>query len=248
MVRHKRPHGVRLRSLFLWHRWLGLSAATFIVALAVTGLLINYSDDLRLDQRHVQSEWLLDWYGIKGPAVLVAYPAADHWISQVGQRLYFDARELEATAPLHGAVATPDGIAVAAGDQIVLLNTDGSVIDRLGTLEGVPADVNAVGIRDQALLVRTPTGAFQGNTRTLAWQSTDGADTVWARPAPLPVPLRMALVQRYRGAGISWERVVLDLHSGRLFGAVGVAVINVAGVLMVLLAFTGLWHFFRRRR
>jgi len=248
MVRHKRPHGVRLRSLFLWHRWLGLSAAIFIVALAVTGLLINFSDDLRLDRRHVQSDWLLDWYGIRPPAMLVAYPVAGHWISQVGQRLYFDERELEATAPLHGAVATPDGITVAAGNQIVLLSADGTVIDRLGSLEGVPADITTVGVRDQALLVRTPTGAFQGNTRTLAWQSTDSANAVWARPAPLPAPLRTALVQRYRGAGISWERVVLDLHSGRLFGAFGVAVINVAGVLMVLLAFTGLWHFFRRRR
>lgn len=249
MVRHRRPHGLRLRSLFLWHRWLGVSAALFVVALAITGALIEYSNDLHLDRRHVQSTWVLDWYGIAPPATVVGYPAAGHWIAQVGERLYFDARELEGGTPLRGAVGTPDGIAVAGGDEIIMVTTaDGNVIDRLGGLEGVPPNVTALGVRDHALLLRTAAGVFEGDTRTLAWHPTDDVRVAWARAAPLPATLRAALVQRYRGTGVSWERVLLDLHSGRLFGGIGVAVVNIAAVLMVLLALTGLWHFFRRRR
>lgn len=249
MVRHKRHHGLRLRSLFLWHRYFGLSAALFVLTLAVSGILINYSDELRLNKRPVQADWLLDWYGIPAPIIGGGYATGPHWITRVGERVYFDNREIDGAAPpLYGALQLADTLVVAAGNQLLLLTPRGDVIDRLSGLEGLPDNMRAVGTAGGHVVVRTPQCDYRGDDRFLVWRPIDGNGVDWAQTTPLPAPLHDALVKQYRGADVSWERFLLDLHSGRLFGKIGVAVMNIAAVLMVLLAVSGAWHFFKRKR
>lgn len=249
MVRHKKHHGVRLRSLFLWHRYFGLTAALFVMTLAVSGVLINYSDELQLNKRPVQADWLLDWYGIAAPAIADGYAAGPHWVTQAGERIYFDTQEIDGAAPpLFGALQLAGTLVVAAGNQLLLLTPQGKVIDRVGGLEGLPENIRAVGAAGGHVIVQTAQGDFQGDDQLLAWRSIDANGVDWAQAAPLPTPLRNTLVKEYRGADVSWERLLLDLHSGRLFGRIGVAVMNIAAVLMVLLAISGVWHFFKRKR
>lgn len=249
MARHKKHHGVRLRSLFLWHRYFGLASALFVMTLAVSGILINYSDDLRLNKRPVRADWLLDWYGIAAPAIAGGYATSAHWITQVGERIYFDGQEInEAVPPLYGALQVADTLVIAAGNQLLLLTPQGEMIDRLSGLAGLPDSVRAVDTDRGHVVVRTPRGNYQGDDQFLTWRPIDAKGVEWARTAPLPPSLRDTLVKRYRGAGVSWERLLLDLHSGRLFGRAGVAVMNIAALLMVLLAISGAWHFFKRKR
>jgi len=251
MVRHKKYYGLRLRSLFLWHRYLGLAAAAFVATLAVSGALINYSDDLQLSKRHVQTEWLLNWYGIATPSVTASYPAGTHWITQVGERIYFDAREIEdATGPLHGATQLADKVVVAAGDQLLLLTPQGEAIDRLDSAEGIPDAVQAVGVAQGNIVLHTSHGDYQGDDQLLVWRTNpnDTSRVQWTAATSLPDALRRTLVQQYRGAGVTWERLLLDMHSGRLFGATGRTTMSVAAVFMLLLAISGVWHFFQRRR
>lgn len=249
MVRHKRHYGLRLRSVFLWHRYFGLTAALFVVTLAVSGILINYSDDLQLSKRHIEADWLLDWYGIATPTIDASYPVGTHWITQVGERIYFDSREIDnLPVPLHGAIQVTDKVAVAAGDQILLLTPQGEMIDRLSGTTGVPDGAQAVGTLGTKLMLHTTHGDYQTDEQFLAWQPNTAPGIRWADSAPLPETLRNVLIKQYRGMGVSWERLLLDLHSGRLFGKIGVLIMNIAAVLMLLLAITGVWHFFQRKR
>ena len=55
----------RRNTLTIWHRRLGLTAALFVLLLATTGLALNHTDGLRLDERYVGAGWLLRWYGIE---------------------------------------------------------------------------------------------------------------------------------------------------------------------------------------
>jgi hypothetical protein len=249
MVRHKRRHGLRLHSVFLWHRYFGLTAALFVVTLAVSGILINYSDALQLSKKHIQADWLLDWYGIATPTIDASYPVGTHWVAQVGERIYFDSQEIDDVAvPLHGAIQITDKVAIATGDQLLLLTPQGEMIDRMGGAEGIPDGVQAVGTLGTKLMLHTTHGDYQTDEQFLVWKPSAAVRTRWADSAPLPETLRNALIRQYRGMGVSWERLLLDLHSGRLFGKIGVWVMNIAAVLMLLLAITGVWHFFQRKR
>ncbi|MBK8959481.1 MAG: PepSY domain-containing protein [Proteobacteria bacterium] len=60
--------------------------------------------------------------------------------------------------------------------------------------------------------------------------------------------LAATLAEVYRGSGVSYERVLLDVHSGRLFGRVGVWVVDAAAVCLLALALTGTWMFFKFKR
>ena len=46
------------------HRSLGAGAAVFVIFMVLSGLAINHSNGLGLDQRHVSQSLLLDWYGL----------------------------------------------------------------------------------------------------------------------------------------------------------------------------------------
>jgi hypothetical protein len=56
-------------------------------------------------------------------------------------------------------------------------------------------------------------------------------------PGQLPPSLRAVLPGR--DAWLSWERVLLDLHSGRLGGRLGVWLMDFAGLMLCLLGLSG---------
>ena len=67
-------------------------------------------------------------------------------------------------------------------------------------------------------------------------------------PAPLPSVIRDALPDQAQW--LSWERLLLDVHSGRLAGRIGVLLVDAIGVLLCALALSGIamWWLHRRRR
>jgi len=55
-----------------------------------------------------------------------------------------------------------------------------------------------------------------------------------------------ALQVAWRGQGLTVERVLLDLHSGRILAAAGVWLMDVVAVCMIVLALSGLILSLRR--
>lgn len=238
----------RLRSVFLWHRYMGLGAALFVLILAVSGALLNHTEALDLDDRAVQNAVLLDWYGLALPPV-VSYRAGSSWVSQAGTGLYLNDTALPDAKPLIGAVALDGQLVVAGSDRLLLLTTDGALIERLTSLEGLPAPVRAVGADAAgALLLRTADGVYRPDETYSEWRQTAAEAVRWSTPEPAPPDLRDRIVGLQRGAQLSWEKVILDLHTGRILGTAGVYLMDGAAVLLTGLAFTGLWHWIRRQR
>ena len=248
MTHHKKRR-IKLRSLYLWHRYAGVTAALFVILLAGTGLLLNHTDDLRLDQRHVQNDWLLDHYGIRAPAEVPAFLAGGHWASQWGERLFLDGRDLGTTnRRLLGGVSYGGMIVLALEGEIRLLTPEGETVERLGGADGVPAGLSAIGITDEGKLAVTAAhGIYTTDEDLLIWQDDPDAITVWSHPSPLPADRYRRLLRLYRGKGLSLERVVLDVHSGRIAGAAGVIVMDVAAGLLLFLASSGVWIWLRNR-
>ncbi len=249
---HRRKQRFKLSSFYVWHRYMGVSAAVLVLIVAVTGVLLNHTEDFQFDSEHIKSDWVLDWYGIKAPDSLHTFLAGDRYVTLMGEHLYLNRREIDGNFKrLMGAVRFEDLFIVAVNHNILLLTPRGELIEQLQDKDGVPADIKQIGIdADGRVIVRTSHGDYQPDADFLHWHQTDkhGDSVRWAEPSLLAPRLKKALQHHYRGEVLPVERVILDLHSGRFFGRLGPWFFYIAAILLVMLALSGGWIWLRRRR
>jgi hypothetical protein len=250
--RHHRKQRFKLRSLYVWHRYMGLGAALVAVLVAITGILLNHTEDFDFDSRHVQADWILDWYGIEPPEDLLSFPLADRHVTLMGEHLYLDRKEIDGEyRDLVGAVLMGDIFVVAVSNSILLLTPRGELIERLRGEDGVPAGMKRIGTDAQgALVVEGSHVLYRADSDFLRWQHADSPSPAirWARPGTLEPQLKLSLQNHFRGEVLPVERLILDLHSGRFFGRLGPWVVDAAAVLITLLALSGTWIWLKRRR
>jgi hypothetical protein len=231
---------------------MGVSAALFVLIVAVTGLLLNHTEDFQFDSEHIQSDWILDWYGIKAPDTMQTFLAGDRHVTLMGEHLYLNRREIEGNyRQLIGAILLKDTFIVAMSQNILLLTRRGELIEQLQDKDGVPPDIKQIGIdTDGAVIVQTSYGYYQPDAAFIRWKRVDKDFTGvrWATPSLLEPRLKNALQYHYRGEVLPVERVLLDLHSGRFFGRLGPWLFDAAAVLLILLSASGSWIWLKRRR
>ena len=241
----------RHRLFWTWHRRIGIVAALLVLVLSLTGLALNHTDRLGLDERYVTWEWLLDRYGIEAPAEAVSYVADNTRITLMGDRLYAD-RQIQPVlfSALQGVVFADGFLAAAAGDAILLVTPDGQLVDRLGAESGVPAGIETIGVSDAGrILVGTAASVYGAGMDALVWspEPEPPGEIRWAVADAADASLLNDLRQDFRGRIVPVERVLLDLHSGRIAGWVGTLLMDAAAVLLLVLALTGSWLWFVRR-
>jgi len=250
MTRHprKKSRARLLRSLYIWHRYIGLAAAAFVIILAVTGLALNHTEELELDTTHMRSELLLDWYGVHAPQHLTSYRAGPHTITAAGDRIYWHTTELPGIQPpLLGAIEYAGLVVVAVQGKLLLFTPAGELIEQLDGAAGVPAGMQAIGLTsDNGLAVHAAHGYYRTSADFLEWQETGSLDAAWSRASEPSATISSAVRAAYRGSGLSLERVLLDLHSGRILGSWGIYVMDAAAILFLLLALSGVWLWARR--
>lgn len=249
---HRRKHRLKLKSLYVWHRYVGLTAALFVLLLASSGIAINHTEALMLDSRFVQNRWLLDWYGIQAPDTARSATTARGPVILLGTKLYSGTRPIDGEFDnLYGAVTKDDLLIAAVDHDLLLLTVQGEYVERLSKGDGAPGDIEGLAVDSQGrLIVRTESGVYRADTQLLDWQpwTETAASIAWSTPQPLSGAAISALQADYLGRILPWERVLLDLHSGRLFGNLGTWLMDAAAVLMLFLAGSGVVIWRKRQR
>jgi hypothetical protein len=232
-----------------WHKNFGVFAALFVIFLVVSGITINHSQQLQLNKRYIQSQWLLDLYQINPASEPVGFQVDDAWVSQIGERIYFNSREIaKDVKKLIGAISANDLVTVAFDGQLKLVSREGETIEHLTGTEGVPAGMKEIGYDDQGdVVIKAAHGYYHVNLDELEWKEFDFLDASWSLAATIPEELNNNLLQQYRGSGLTIERVLLDLHSGRIVGAWGVYFVDLIAMLMLILSCTGVWMWWKRK-
>ncbi len=240
----RRWRGGLRRGLLVWHRRIGIAATAFVLLLVVTGILLNHTEALRLDSRMVDSDWLLDWYDIGGDAAPVSFAAGEQWVSGLAGRLYLDGAPVaDNAAPLVGAVWQEPAVAAATAEAVYLFMPDGELVEKVFP-PGVPGPLRGLAAGADGVLVLGASGgrAYAGDLDLIEWREVLLGEVSWPQPAAAPPDIAAQVTESWRGDGLPWERVLLDAHSGRLFGAFGPWVVDGAAVLFVVLAMSGLFN------
>lgn len=228
--------------LLRWHRRAGLLVAVFVLLLSVTGLLLNHSDELKLDEHFINSEWLLEWYGVE-TAQVVSYPVGEQWITDHGGAIYLGNKLVESCRPsLAGATLYETEIIVACGNSLSLITRDGQVVERVDATLGLPVPIDSLAMHGEQILLASGGKYFELDLDQLKFSPAQGSGFRTLAPDTAPEALINEIQTQTEGHSIHWERLLLDLHSGRLFGRAGVYLFDAAAVLLIFLALSGFYY------
>ena len=245
MHRKKEPRFIK--AIIKWHRIAGVISAIFVLLLALTGMMLNHTSALGLDQRYVQSRILQGWYGMTAPDVQQSYPVGDAWVTQLEDRLYYNESELGGHyAPLQGAIGVGDDVALALADGILLLDRQGNTIEKIRAQPGLPP-VGAIGEWNGKVVIRREGEQYIADQALLTWTRVSWQKVRWATAATPPVALRLAIRQHYQNKMLNTERVVRDIHNGRILGPWGALLMDLMALAFIGIALTGTWMWWQRR-
>jgi len=236
---------IKRNPVVCWHRRAGLTAALFVLILAITGLLLNHTSSLELDKHNVDSRLLQAWYGIEPPAPPRHFGANNHTISQLGEQLFINGKPLQKQQQqLLGVVANTMFIALAFEQQLLLVTPEGELVERITELPTRGNNISAIGQNsNNQLALQLGNKIFISDQQLLNWHElSDAQDIKWSQAIELDTDLKNEITASYQNQALNYERVLLDLHSGRLFGSWGIYLMDLAAVAMILLALSGLWR------
>lgn len=242
-------HKRKLFSFFLWHRRLGLAGLVLLFILAITGIALNHTEYFKLDKVSIKSDLLLDWYNINPQGNPSTYKLDNTWVSQWNQQLFFNGKTLF-THPekLQGIAILDDIIAIALQHHVLLIDTDGEVIELISVKTNTP--IKKIGtINKKIALLDINEKLYLSNTQLSSWALSDNKpDLNWSQNTMIDDTQINDLKTAFRGEGLNLEKFILDLHSGRIFNdRWGIYVMDASAMLMLLLGISGTWVWWSRK-
>lgn len=195
------------------HRWVGVSLLVFVLFLAITGITLNHSADLGLDRRYVSWSWLLDAYGMGPPE------------------------------PYAGKVMLGSLVVVGDGQRAHVLLASGELVESIDLGARLTGNIERVGhVADRAVL-QSGGHLFRSDEDVTVfepWAGGVATDVSWSAEVEPDDEGLEALQTAWRGRGVTIERFLLDLHSGRILNLPGTLLMDVVAACMILLGISGL--------
>jgi hypothetical protein len=209
-------------------------------------VLINHSHDLAIDMTHVKQAWLLDDYGIKPPAQINIYQTSP-LLASSDNLVWVDKHlAVEANSTINGIVPFGNMIIAIDRDNLYLISTEGELLEKQDLSTGLPSGLTSIA-HDGHIWINTDSGSYMADEDLIEWtQTTPFAPLTWI--APLPKTPHVAVSNQTqeisllaRSHHLTWERVLLDIHSGRFFGALGPWFMDIVALALIFMSLSGVY-------
>lgn len=240
-MKSNRKRRNKLKSIYQWHRYVGLFAALFIIFITLSGIALNHTDDLALKKQHISNAFLLDSYNIQPPTRLLQFKTQGHTITQADDLLFINSGNvLAADTPLIGIVRLDEFLLISLTNTLLLIDANNQLIETLGNLDGVPNDISGIGYnKDQQVIIIANGQLHRLDTDLNIEKTTWDYNIHWSTEEIMSEGASSVVIQQYKSNIISLETLLLDIHSGRFFGSYGTLFFDLVGVIVLFLALTG---------
>lgn len=215
-------------------------AALFLLIFAATGVLLNHGRGLGLHEARADHPWLMRHYGLVPDLPPQSWRVPTGWVSWLDGRLFFGTRKVaDDVARPRGAVATKHVVAVATPNALWLFTYKGQLVERI-TSETLPGEILRIGGGPGGEpIIATTAGRYAADAELVRWRPADVAAD-WSTTETASAKMHQDILRQFRGEGVALDRVLLDLHTGRLIGIAGPYLFDAAAAALVVLVITGI--------
>jgi len=235
-----------------FHRLLAYTVAFLLFWLSLSGVLLNHTEDLKLNDVKIQQPWLLSWYDIDTPEIEQAFHLDTDWVIQTNQAIYWNQTALPFQGNIRSIVQNDDFLFIMLANDLALLTDTGDLIERIP----LPA-----ALRSQEISTQPNLSFFKHNNQVIvatknsqAWQISDdftqlipvqtNTQTDWIKLPPInsqnaPADIQKHLVNTF-DSPLTLEKIILELHNGYFFGKIGPWLIDLASLLFILMVLSGI--------
>jgi len=237
---------VNIHAVRRWHGIVGAVIVFFLFYLLLSGLVLNHVDILKLDKREVNYPWLMRWYGIHAADPTQGYLLGKSYLSWEDSKWVLDDKLLPNSAGQPVGAVEINGINyVATATALYLYQSDGQLLDKVEK-QSLPAfPILALGKMGSNVMLKTPSAVF-ASIDGENWERSSATGMTLSSLQDLPADVRRRVADTL-APGISLQRVLLDVHSGRIFGRYAIWVMDVASLVLLALGLSGFWLYWRLR-
>lgn len=234
-----------------WHRRAGLIAACFALILAFSGLLLNHSTYLGLDKRQLESDMLISLYGSKSLTRQLYFRAGEDIVSQIGDQLLINNEQLWLNRQsILGATSNRKYITLAFSNELATFTHDGELLERITYLPQPITAIEKIGRDTEGRVALFSEGiVLVADLDMISWDPVKKDTSItWSKPITASDVSKQPPETDLLYPELTWERLLLDIHSGRILGSWGPYLMDIMALAMVFLVFTGLWRWWKLQK
>lgn len=219
-----------------------MSLVLFVLLLSVSGIALNHSGDLRLESRYVSWPWLLDAYGLQVPEPAASFADSGYRSTLLGERLFLNSLDTgRRESTLTGIAALGPLVLIGGEQQVYLFTAYGEFVEAIDLGAALEGPIEQVGRVGERAVVQSSGQLYRSDADVAQFETwNDASVDHWSIESRPNAAEKRALAAAWRGKGVTVERLLLDLHSGRILGRAGTLIMDLVAVLLIVLSLSGL--------
>ena len=240
---------VTKKSINQIHKFTGIAVCVFLIHLSITGIFLNHTEDLGLDEKYTASPMILALYNISMPSQEESFLVDNIFISRFGDQVFMGNQPIiKSENPIIGAALSNQVLFIAFPNEMVLLTQEGELIERISSTAELPENIQKLGISEDILYLKTSDLVWQSSDQAQAWELSDSDFNDWSNEVVIPDQQTKQIEMYFSGKGVSLEQFFLDLHNGNIIKNFGKWFLDLIAIFLLLLSISGIWIWLRKKR
>ena len=227
------------------HRLLGIFVGIFLIHLSITGIFLNHTEDLSLDETFIKSSWLMSLYNLSPPSISQSFLIKNQLILKAEDQIFLEAKPIFTTdISIKGVVENNEIIIECVESELIFFTSMSSIKD-----EALISEKDLLNFISRCLLM-----PIDFKNRCLSLKLLRRAlgrpkkDSAWSNEGVVSPDAKSNFNQYYYGKGVSVEQFFLDLHNGNIIKGFGKWLLDIIAIFLLLISISGVWIWLKRKR
>lgn len=233
------------------HKFVGVLLSLWLLLMVLTGILLNHTNDFKLDQIPIQSKFLLSFYGVSPPSSGHTYKIDSHRsLHQFGETLFFNEKKMNGVPLIKETMLickNENMVIIYWPDYFALFTLDGELIESKNIETNLNAKQIGTDVNGQFYLKAKGT-LYEIDSDALNYTASHMIESEinWAETEPLSEDRIDLFSQHISYDGLTYERLIIDIHNGNILGGFSKYIVDLLSILFMLLIFSGVYIWYKK--